>query len=145
MKFAFDKLSSLVGVKLPSKKERERDPTKKTVIDSPFQGLEIAENGDTITIHTKPQNPAEKVKAEASEQGPKTRPETEKMMNDAFKNMRVALEDHRPVRGGLQQRHAQGREHADLGVRLREASRRWRRRRRSWTTWPVQVTYQTMK
>jgi len=92
MKFAFDKLSSLVGVKLGSKKEGEaaEDPTKKSVIDSPFQGLEVSETANTITIRTKPQNPAEKVKSEASQQGPKLDPETEKMMNDAFKNMRVA-------------------------------------------------------
>jgi len=92
MKFAFDKLASLVGVKLNSKKEGEAggDPTKKSVIDSPFQGLEIAETASTITIHTKPQNPADKVKSEAGEAGPKLDPETEKMMNDAFKNMRIA-------------------------------------------------------
>jgi len=52
--------------------------------------LEISETAKTISIHTKPQNPADKVKAEASEQGPKMDAETEKMMNDAFKNMRVA-------------------------------------------------------
>jgi len=92
LKFAFDKLSSLVGVKLGKKKEGEppADPTKKSIIDTPFQGLEISETASTITIHTKPQNPAEKVKEEASEQGPKMDPETEKMMNDAFKNLRVA-------------------------------------------------------
>src|SRR5436305_10728376 len=87
MKFAFDKLSSLVGVKLGKKKEGEgpADPTKKSILDSPFQGLEIAETASTITIHTKPQNPAEKVKAEASEQGPKLDPETETTMNEAYK------------------------------------------------------------
>jgi len=92
MKFAFDKLSSLVGVKLGGKKEGEApaDPTKKSIIDTPFQGLEISETAKTISIHTKPQNPAEKVKSEASEQGPKMDPDTEKMMNDAFKNLRVA-------------------------------------------------------
>ena len=92
MKFAFDKLSSLVGVKLGSKKEGEGpgDPTKKSILDTPFQGLEISETANTISIHTKPQNPAEKVKAQASEQAPKIDPETEKMMNDAFKNLRVA-------------------------------------------------------
>ncbi|MCU1348297.1 MAG: hypothetical protein JWO56_1327 [Acidobacteria bacterium] len=92
MKFAFDKLSSLAGVKLSAKKEGEApaDPTKKSVLDAPFQGLEISETASTITIRTKPQNPAEKVKAEASEQGPKLDAETEKMMNDAFKNLRVA-------------------------------------------------------
>src|SRR5262245_24262220 len=92
MKFAFDKLSNLVGVKLGTKKEGEApaDPTKKSILDTPFQGLEVSETESTITIRTKPQNPAEKVKAEASEQGPKLDPETEKMMNDAFKNLRVA-------------------------------------------------------
>jgi hypothetical protein len=90
MKFAFDKLSSLVGVKLGSKKEEGGDPTKKSIIDTPFQGLEISETAKTISIHTKPQNPADKVKAETSEQGPKLDPDTEKLMNDAFKNLRVA-------------------------------------------------------
>lgn len=92
MKFAFDKLSSLVGVKLGSKKEGDGppDPTKKSVIDTPFQGLEMVQTANTITIRTKPQNPAEKVKAETSEQGPKLDADTEKLMNDAFKNMRVA-------------------------------------------------------
>ena len=92
MKFAFDKLSSLVGVKLGSKKEGDgpADPTKKSILDTPFQGMEISETATTISIHTKPQNPAEKVKSQASEQGPKLDAETEKMMNDAFKNLRVA-------------------------------------------------------
>jgi hypothetical protein len=92
MKFAFDKISSLVGVKLGAKKDGAGppDPTKKSVLDSPFEGLELSETPTTISIHTKPQNPAEKVKAQASEQGPKLDPETEKMMNDAFKNLRVA-------------------------------------------------------
>jgi hypothetical protein len=92
MKFSFDKLSSLVGVKLGAKKEGEApgDPTKQSLLDTPFQGLEMSETPTTITIRTKPQNPAEKVKAKTSEQGPKLDPETEKMMNDAFKNLRVA-------------------------------------------------------
>jgi|SRR5438045_4170858 len=93
MKFGFDKLSSLVGVKLGKKKEGEQgggDPTKKSVLDSPFEGMEVLETANTITIRTKPQNPADKVKQETSEQAPKLDPETEKMMNDAFKNTRIA-------------------------------------------------------
>jgi len=86
-KFGFDKLSSLVGVKLPSKKGG--DPTSKNVIDSPFQGLEVSEKGDTITIRTKPQNPAETVKEEAAD-APKLDPATEKMVRDAFSKMKVA-------------------------------------------------------
>lgn len=88
MKFGFDKLSQLVGVKMPSAKSE--DPTKKNVIDTPFEGLEVVDKGDTITIRTKPQNPTEKVQEEAKESGgPKMDPETEKMMKDAFSKMRV--------------------------------------------------------
>ena len=92
IKFAFDKLSSLAGVRLNKKKEEgaAADPTKSSFIDSPFQGLEISETASTISIFTKPQNPAEKVMSQASEQGPKLDAETEKMVIDAVKNLRVA-------------------------------------------------------
>jgi hypothetical protein len=93
MKFAFDKLAHLVDVKMPSKggdKGGPPDPTKSNVLDSPFQGLDVVETASTITIRTKPQNPADKVKSETSSQGPPMDPETQKMMEDAFKNMRFA-------------------------------------------------------
>jgi hypothetical protein len=87
-KFGFDKLSHLVGVKLPSGKSE--DPTKKSVIDTPFEGLEVVEKGNTVTIRTKPQNPSEKVQEETKEGGgPKMDADTEKMVKDAFKKMRV--------------------------------------------------------
>lgn len=90
MKFGFDKLSQLVGVKLPSSKKEGADPTQKSVIDTPFEGLELVEKGDLITIRTKPQNPTEKVQEETkAEGGPKIDPDTEKMMKDAFSKMRV--------------------------------------------------------
>ena len=85
-RFGFDRLSSLVGVKLPSKSGG--DPTQKSVIDSPFEGLEIAEKGDTFTIRSKAQNPVDNVKAEASD-APKLDADTEKMVRDAFAKMRV--------------------------------------------------------
>lgn len=88
LKFAFDRLGSLVGVKVGS--GENGDPTKKAVIDSPFEGLEVSETPTTITIRTKPQNPAEEVRADAKEQAPEIDPETEKLMNDAFKSLRVA-------------------------------------------------------
>jgi hypothetical protein len=93
--FAFDKLDHLVGVKLPSKKSAEKgggggDPTEKNVIDQPFEGMEVIDKGDTFTIRTKPQNPAESVQSETKGQAPKPDPEMEKMMKDAFKKMRVA-------------------------------------------------------
>jgi hypothetical protein len=86
-KFGFDKLSQLVGVKLPSK--GEGDPAKKNVIDSPFEGLELSEKGDTLTIRTKPQNPTESVKEQAAD-APKLDAATEKLVKDAFGKMRVS-------------------------------------------------------
>jgi hypothetical protein len=85
-KFGFQKLSQLVGVKLPGKEGG--DPTQKNVIDSPFEGLEVSESGDTFTIRSKPQNPAESVKEQAAE-GPKLDAATEKMVRDAFSKMHV--------------------------------------------------------
>lgn len=86
-KFGFKKLSNLVGVKLPSK--GDGDPTKKNVIDSPFEGLELSEKGDTLTIRTKPQNPTASVKEQAAD-APKLDAATEKLVKDAFGKMRVA-------------------------------------------------------
>lgn len=86
-KFGFEKLSQLVGVRLPSK--GEGDPTKKNVIDSPFEGLELSEKGDTLTIRTKPQNPTATVKEQAAD-APKLDAATEKLVKDAFGKLRVA-------------------------------------------------------
>jgi hypothetical protein len=92
-KFGFDKLQQLVGLKLPSKDGKgggeQQDPTKKNIIDSPFDSLELIEKGNTITLRTKPINPAEEVKEEAKEGAPKMDAETEKMMENAFKDLRV--------------------------------------------------------
>jgi hypothetical protein len=89
IKFGFDKLAHLVGVKLPQKSKKESsDPTDKNIIDSPFEGLQVVEKGDLITISTKPTNPAEKVNEEAAD-APKMDPATEKMIKDAFSKMRV--------------------------------------------------------
>ena len=85
-KFGFDRLNRLVNVKLPSKEGG--DPTQKNVIDSPFEGMELIEEGDTITIRTKPQNPTAAVEKEA-ENAPKLDKDTEKMIRDAFSKMRV--------------------------------------------------------
>lgn len=88
-KFAFDKLSSLVNVKLPQKKEASPDPTQKSVIDSPFEGLEVSESGNTLTIRAKAQNPTETVEKETAAEAPKMDKDTEKLMRDAFKKLRV--------------------------------------------------------
>ena len=86
MKLGFDSVKHLIGVKLPSNGD---DPSKKSIIDSPFEGLELIEKGGTITLQTKPVNPAESVKEQAAE-APKLDTATEKMVKQAFDKMRVA-------------------------------------------------------
>ncbi|HYI07872.1 MAG TPA: hypothetical protein VEK57_02270 [Thermoanaerobaculia bacterium] len=86
-KFGFDRISRLIGVKLPSK--GGGDPTKQNIMESPFEGLELSEKGDTITIRSKPQNPAESVKEQAAD-APKLDAATEKLVRDAFGKMRVS-------------------------------------------------------
>lgn len=86
LKFGFEKLQSLVNIKLPSKEGG--DPTQKNIIDTPFEGLELVEKGNTLTIRTKPQNPAQSVKEEAAD-APKLDAATEKLVRDAFGKMRV--------------------------------------------------------
>ena len=85
-KFAFERLSALTGVKLPSKKSD--DPTEENLIDSPFEGLEVSEEGKLLTIRSKPQNPTEAVE-EKTKDAPPMDPAVEKMMRDAFAKMRV--------------------------------------------------------
>lgn len=86
MRFGFDRLQSLVGVKLPQKEGA--DPTQKNVIDSPFEGLEVIEQGKTFTIQTRAQNPTASVKEQAAD-APKLDPATEKLVRDAFSKLRV--------------------------------------------------------
>jgi hypothetical protein len=85
-KFGFDKLSQLVNVKLAQKEGA--DPTQKNLIDTPFEGLELIEKGNTITLRTKAINPSEKVEKEAAD-APKMDKDTEKLIKDAFKDLRV--------------------------------------------------------
>ena len=85
-KFSFENIRNLIDLKLPSKND---DPTKKNIIDTPFEALEMIEKGDTITLQTKPVNPAESVKEQAAD-APKLDPGMEKMVKQAFDKMRVA-------------------------------------------------------
>ena len=88
VRFAFDKINQLVGVKMPQKEGG--DPTNKSIVDQPFESLQFVDEGKTFTIRSKPQNPAKEVEKEASQSAPPD-PETEKLMKDAFKNLRVAF------------------------------------------------------
>jgi hypothetical protein len=93
-RFSFDHLSRLNKLVFPSddkKKESEGDASSKnTMMEQPFQNLEVVESGNTVTIRTMPQNPTQSVKDQATQQSPAMSPEMEKMMRDAFKKVRIA-------------------------------------------------------
>lgn len=88
-KFKFDHLKKLVNLKLPSKAE-EQEQGGDGIMDSPFENLELIDEGKTFTIRSKPSNPADSVEKQMEEQGAPSDPEMEKMMEDAFKNLRFA-------------------------------------------------------
>ena len=87
-KFAFDELRKLVDLQLPSKNDEGEE--SEGVMNSPFENLELVDEGNTFTIRTKPSNPAESVEKQIEDQGAPPDPEMEKMMEDAFKNLRFA-------------------------------------------------------
>lgn len=84
-KFAFDTLAHLVNLELPSKEDA--GPDEPNVLDSPFENLELIDEGSTFTIRSKPSNPTQSVEEQVADQAPPD-PEMEKMMEDAFKNLR---------------------------------------------------------
>lgn len=85
--FAFDKLSKLSEIVLPAKEGA--GPDEQNVIDKPFDGMVVVDDGKTITITSKPQNPSSKVEEQTNEGGAPADPEMEKLMKDAFKGLKV--------------------------------------------------------
>lgn len=84
MLFGFDQLSKLSSIKLPQK---DGSPTDNPV-DTPFDSLKIVDEGATILITSKPQNPM----AEAqSDMPPGGDPAMMKQVEEMFKGLRVAF------------------------------------------------------
>lgn len=85
-RFAFDSVSRLAELRLPSSGD---DPTRKNVVETPFGGLQLTDAGDTFTIQSNAQNPASGAKGEAKG-SVKVDADTEKLMEKAFQDLRVA-------------------------------------------------------
>ncbi|MDX1583533.1 MAG: hypothetical protein R3338_08035 [Thermoanaerobaculia bacterium] len=84
--FSFDHLRKLIGLQLPSKEKAEsEDPG---ALESPFENLELVEGANTFTIRTRPENPADSVEQQVQDQGAPSDPAMEKMMKEAFRNLR---------------------------------------------------------
>lgn len=86
--FGFTDPSRLALINFPKKKGET--PADKSVVDKPFEGLQVEDEGKTIVIRTKPVDPASGVAKEAKESGGGSK-ELEAMMQDALKGLRVAF------------------------------------------------------
>jgi hypothetical protein len=93
MHFAFDKIERLKEINLNKKAEGEEgggppDPME-SPIDTPFGDLEVEDDGTFVTVRSKPNDPTKSVKEETAS-GPSEDPEMDKMIEDAFKGLRIA-------------------------------------------------------
>lgn len=85
--FSFDDLAKLQKIKLPGKKEEDGQPGSKNPFDTPFGDLQIAREGNTLLLTTKPTDPMEQ---QTEQMGGELTPEMKKQMEDAFQGLRVA-------------------------------------------------------
>ena len=89
--FKFDHLKKMIGLTLPTKKADGPQTELDGVFDSPFENLELVdEGGDTFTIRTVAANPADAVEKQVSDQAGPPDEGMEKMMEDAFRDLRFA-------------------------------------------------------
>lgn len=96
--FGFQDLKSLADITFPKKEGAQ--PSDKGVIDKPFDGLQVKDEGRTLVIRTKPADPVSGVEKGAKEQaegGPDNK-EMEAMMRDALKGLRVAFKIQAPFK-----------------------------------------------
>jgi hypothetical protein len=96
--FGFDNVAKLAKIKLPNNKKEEKDqppqPGSKNPFDTPFGDLQIADQGKTLLLTTKPTDPM----AEQTEQmGGELTPDMKKQMEEAFKGLRVAWKIETPL------------------------------------------------
>ena len=97
--FGFTNPSKLALINLPKKEGAQ--PTDKNVIDKPFDGLDIQDEGKTVVIRSKPANPLTGVQEgtkEAGGGGGADNKEMEAMMKDALKGLRVAFRIEAPFK-----------------------------------------------
>lgn len=90
--FGFDDVAKLAQVKLPSK--GEGGPGASNPYSEPFSNLQVKDEGSTLLLTNKADNPAEAQKAQT--EGMDISPEMEKQMKDAFKGLRYTFKVESP-------------------------------------------------
>jgi hypothetical protein len=90
--FGFDNVSKLSQIKFPKKEEEGQQagpPGAQNPVESPFNGLQVVDEGKTILVTSPAENPIADQKKQASDMD--LSPEAKKQMEDMFKGLRVAF------------------------------------------------------
>jgi hypothetical protein len=93
--FGFDHPSKLAQITFPDEKGAG-GPGGGNPVDSPFGGLKVTDEGATILVTSPPQNPLSDALKDAPP-GAAADPETKKMIDGMFKNLRVAFKITSPL------------------------------------------------
>lgn len=107
--FGFDNPTALSLIEFPKNEKKGGDPTKASVVDKPFGGLTVKDEGRTIIVRGQPIDPMSGVKEGAKSQAPPTptaesgKPdpqmeEMNKMIEGAMKDLRVAWKIEAPFK-----------------------------------------------
>ena len=91
--FGFDDVKKLAQLKLSGKSAEGGPPGVSNPVESPFDNLEVVDEGKTILITSRPKNPlgGEKGKPAESAEGESSEPaEVDPEIREVFKNFRVA-------------------------------------------------------
>lgn len=94
--FGFDNVSKLNQIKFPKKGEGEGEegqqagpPGTQNPVESPFDGLQVVDEGKTILVTSPAENPIADSKEQAASMD--LSPEAKKQMEEMFKGLRVAF------------------------------------------------------
>ena len=90
--FGFDNVSKLNQIKFPKKQEEGEPagpPGTENPVESPFDGLQVVDEGKTILVTSPTQNPIAEQKEQAAEMD--LDPDAKKQMEEMFKGLRVAF------------------------------------------------------
>lgn len=90
--FGFDNVSKLNQIKFPKKQEEGEQagpPGPQNPVESPFDGLQVVDEGKTFLVTSPAQNPIADQKEQAADMD--LSPDAKKQMEDMFKGLRVAF------------------------------------------------------
>jgi hypothetical protein len=90
--FGFDNVSKLSEIKFPKKGEeggQAGPPGSENPVESPFNGLQVVDEGKTILVTSPTENPIAEQKEQTADMD--LTPEQKKQMEDMFKGLRVAF------------------------------------------------------